>query len=467
MNIEKIYASLPTSLQNLAVTAVGYKLRRQRYSAKFRELVSTYQASDHLSAEEIERYQLKKLSDYLNHCRNHVPYFREGPLNQAGNITPENAMEVLKTLPIISKDQIREHKEELVSNAIDRSKLIPSKTSGTTGKALSFYKDHHSLVSQWAIWFRHRGRVGMKFGDLHVNFTGKPIIPIKQKRPPYWRYNHAFRQYMVSMVHTTEETIGQIVDFLNSIKPKFYSGYPSIMAEVARQATLKGLKLKDSAKPRYIFPGAEPFLEDQREVLTDWTGAVISDQYGMTEGVCNIAQCEEGRYHEDFELGFIEADQIETLEDGAVRGKIIATAYDNLAFSFVRYDTGDVAVWEPAGTKCDCGRSSKLVRSIEGRSEDFVLTPEGNRIMRFDYIFKDSADIHEAQVLQFEPGEVVIRYVPLQGKVNQEVVLEHVRKYISRELLVKFEEVEAIERESNGKFRSVKSYLKEHQTSST
>jgi len=464
MNIEKLYAVLPASLQNLAVTAVGYKLRRQRYSAKFRELLHSYQSSDHWSAAEIEKYQNEKLSIYLNHCRDHVPFYKNSRLSQVGEITPGNAADILKTLPIVSKDQIREHKEELVSMATDRANLISSKTSGTTGKALSFYKDHHSLVSQWAIWFRHRGRVGMGFGDLHVNFTGKPIVPINQKRPPYWRYNRAFRQYMISMVHTTKETIGQIVEFLNSIEPKFYSGYPSIMAEVARQAALQGLQLQDSAKPRFIFPGAEPFLEDQRKVLTDWTGAVISDQYGMTEGVCNIAQCEEGRYHEDFELGFIEAETVETLEDGAIRAKIIATAYDNLAFSFMRYDTGDVAVWEPEGSKCACGRSSKLVRSIEGRSEDFVLTPEGNRIMRFDYIFKDSHDIHEAQVLQFEAGEVVIRYVPLKGKVNQEVILEHVRKYISKELAVRFEEVEAIERESNGKFRSVKSFLKDHQT---
>src|SRR5690606_28956870 len=124
----------------------------------------------------------------------------------------------------------------------DARKVI---TSGTTGKALTIWKDRESFAMQWAVWFRHRYRFGVNLKDLSVNFTGKPVVPISQKKPPFWRHNLAQNQILISMQHINQENIHAIVCYLNSIKPIFYSGYPSIISEVSRLATNSGLALHE------------------------------------------------------------------------------------------------------------------------------------------------------------------------------------------------------------------------------
>jgi phenylacetate-CoA ligase len=189
------------------------------------------------------------------------------------------------------------------------------------------------------------------------------------------------------------------------------------------------LHLKASHSPKYIFTGAEPVLLKQREDIENWTNGHLSDQYGMTEGVCNISKCASGNYHEDFEFGYIERINPVLLDDGAIRAKIVATSFTNKLFPFIRYDTGDVAIWEPDDFKCPCGRNSPVVRSIEGRIEDYIITPEGRRIMRFDYIFKDSIELKEAQVIQHQEGAIVINYVLIDGcKIDTNAIKKINRK---------------------------------------
>jgi phenylacetate-CoA ligase len=90
------------------------------------------------------------------------------------------------------------------------------------------------------------------------------------------------------------------------------------------------------------------------------------------------------------------------------------------------------------------------------------VTPEGNNILRFDYIFKNTKSISEAQIIQKELGGIVIKVVKRNdyNKEKMELFLKkEVKSKISQQLNVSFEYVDSIERESTGKFRAVKSYL--------
>lgn len=81
--------------------------------------------------------------------------------------------------------------------------------------------------------------------------------------------------------------------------------------------------------------------------------------------------------------------------------------------------------------------------------------------MRFDYIFKDTLHVKEAQVVQEVPDTIKLRIVrrPNFSK-RDELLLQHeVAERVSPNLKVEFEYVPEIEREANGKFRAVKSYL--------
>jgi phenylacetate-CoA ligase len=82
--------------------------------------------------------------------------------------------------------------------------------------------------------------------------------------------------------------------------------------------------------------------------------------------------------------------------------------------------------------------------------------------MRFDYIFKDSLNVKEAQVVQQRPGEISVRLVRRAGYGRQDELdlRREFARCVSPALVLHFEYVSEIERERNGKFRAVVSHLR-------
>lgn len=464
MTLDSIYKHLPISMQNMGCSIYGIIESKKRFGCVFSERLSSLLISEHWDAEAIRKYQYNALKESLINAIHSVPWYlshaREAGITDKDILA--NPLDALGKLPILKKEDIHSHWKEIIRESTSLSALTKIHTSGTTGKSLTFYKPNEAIQFQWAVWWRHRARFGCKLGDLHVNFTGKPATPLSQMHPPYWRYNRAIRQYNINMHHVTRDKIFDIVKFLNSISPRFYSGYPSIMGEVARLAVEQELELQSKAKPVVIFAGAENTLSWQKQVLEEWTGAKVTDQYGFSEGCGNASKCEYDNYHEDFEFSFLECIDAETLHDGSTRGKLICTGLANPDMPFIRYAVGDVGIFAPDNFNCPCGRKSKVIFSIDGRIEDFILTPEGRRIMRFDYLFKDSHYVREAQVCQYKEGSITVKVVRRQGYSirDDEEIRRQVTNWISPSLQVDIEYVESLDREPNGKLRAVKSFLK-------
>ena len=301
-------------------------------------------------------------------------------------------------------------------------------------------------------------RFGLSPGMWHVNFTGKRVVPIQQSSPPYWRWNRPFSQALINMHHLTAEKIGSIMEFLNSQDFEFYSGYPSIIHILAATARESGLTL--TRQPQVVVTGAENVLEFQRREIQQFTGALLTDQYGFSEACGNASHCERFVYHEDCEFGILEPDSAAQGAQGEARS-ILCTGFANPDFPLIRYEIGDSAVWQNTKQPCACGRSSHVLLSIEGRTDDYVLTPEGRKIMRFDYVFKHSHNVREAQVAQEKWGEIILRIVPRGSYASSDEshIAAEIKKWISPKLKVNFEYLPEIERERNGKFRAVVSRL--------
>ena len=458
---ERIYPYLPIWAQNLACSCYGTRERRIRFSELFDKTLTWLGKSEFWSASEILAYKDEQIKRIIKHAYDTVPYYRN--LFNSRRLRPDDVKCVadLDKIPILTKDDIRAHSKDLVSLAYRRQKLVERHTSGTTGTSLQLYADRDEIAVQWAVWWRHRLRFDCAPEDLHVNFTGKPIVPIDQQKPPYWRYVKPQNQYVVNMHHITPGKIRDVVLFLNSVTPKFYSGYPSIISEVARLALEKKLTLDPRSRPKIIFAGAEAVQELQRRLLKEWTGAIITDEYGFTEGAGNASRCKQDCYHEDFEFGHLECGQPEDAGNNRRRGDVIATGFFRKAMPLIRYRVGDSAIWESPEFRCACGRNSAVILAIEGRSEDYVLTPEGRRIMRFDYIFKDTHSIREAQVCQCAPGQIVIKIVitPDYKTADEEQLRRLVGRWISPQLKVIIQPVKVLDREANGKLRAVKSTI--------
>ena len=458
--VEQIYPKLPVFLQNAACWYYGRKEARTRFGSTFERHLRELVDSDRWSAAEIEAYQNERIRHLVRHAYENVPYYRERW--KSLKLSPEDirCRQDLLKLPVLTKEDVRQNFERLIAQNFSKRDLVFRHTSGTTGKALHFYATKPAIAFQWAVWWRHRLRFGVEPGTWHANFTGKRVVPLDQNTPPYWRWNRPLHQALLTMHHLTPEKIGSIIQFLNSHRFEFYSGYPSIVHMLALHATEAGLVL--NSPPRVVFSGAEKMLDFQRRDIQKFTGAILTDQYGCSEGCGNASQCPEFVYHEDFEFGVIEGIEIEPRTSAR---SILCTGFANDAFPLIRYEVGDSGVWQEEGNLCRCGRSSMVLLRIEGREDDYVITPEGTRIMRFDYVFKDALNVKEVQIVQEQLGEITVRLVrrPGYSTSDEADIGREIQRWISPRLAVRFEYVPEIERERNGKFRAVLSRLKSPQ----
>lgn len=426
--------------------------KKSRFGKPFDKYFDFLQKSQYWSIEKIDNYKLEQMKALINHVETNVPYYAEIFKKLKLTVNDFKSIEDLNKLPVLTKEDIRLNFKKLQANNISEYKTKVFHTGGSMGKALEFISPIDIVKFRWAIFNRHKARFGINTHNWYATFTGHPAIPVRQKSPPYWRFNYPMKQVVFTMHHMALDKTPAIVEKLNSTKLEYYTGYPSILDVLAKNILELGLSITNP--PKMIFTGAEALLENQKEVMGEVFKCKITDTYGFSEGCGNASTCEYGNYHEDFELGILQPG-----EKVGLSNDILATGFKNYAMPFIRYQVGDTATFSEE--KCKCGRSSNVIQQIHGRSEDYVITPEGNRIQRFDYLFKDTSGIKEAQILQKELGIIQILIVKRSDYdyETESYLKKGIEKYISKTLRVDFIYTDEIEREQNGKFRAVKSLL--------
>lgn len=458
MDYFKLYSLLPVFVQNWLVGLYSEKIKRDRYGHKYEEILSFLLSTSEWSREQIRAYKEEHTFKIIEYAYKHSPYYKK-KYNSEG-LTPSSftSLDDLQKFPILTKEEIRTNGAGLLSDNFHHRDMIKYHTSGTTGTALDFWNSKENLQYYWAVCARGHLRFGMDPDALSLNFTGKMVAPINQNDPPYWRYKRAQNQYMLPMVHITEEKVPSIVDFINSQQFVKLVGYPSIAGSFAQFVNDLGLQINNV--PLFYFSGAEKVYDFQKQQIEKaFPGIKIIEHYGFSENAGASSKCTCGVYHEDFELGHMELK--DSICDGDLEtGSLLVTGFHNYAMPFIRYEVGDTLTFN--NNLCSCGLQSQVIQEVNGRNEDYVITPEGTRIMRFDYLFKDTHDIFEAQVLQRKLGEIILRIVRRSSYscASMERQLEEkVHRMISPLLHVRFEYVDEIERTKSGKFKSVISEL--------
>lgn len=448
-----IYKHLPICLQNLLVSYQGGRLEKLRYNDTFWRIMEESNDIDSWSASKIKEYKEAKLFQIIDYAYKHVPFYKS--FYDSYGVSPKSftGIEDLSRFPILRKNDIRLHLNEMISDEFQRSELIKYHTSGSTGMALDFFWSKQNIAYYWAMVWRGRARYGVRKGDLSLNLTGKLVCPFEQIKPPYWRYNKPGNQFFLNMQHLTKEKISSIIPFLNQNQFAFFSGYPSIINMLAFMIEDSGMNLLYS--PRYIFTSAEKLYSYQkRQIEKLFNGSKVIEHYGFAEEAACANKCKAGHYHEEFQLGHMELVDT-TISDKGTTGKLVVTGIQNLAMPLIRYDVGDTATF--TDRECSCGLKSQMIVDIEGRNEDYIVTPEGARVMRFGNVFKNTKSIRECQVVQRAPESLVFRIVRYDdySMETEREIKKRVHEIISPSLKVEFEYVNEIERTKSGKFKAV------------
>ncbi|MFP6640361.1 MAG: hypothetical protein VCC04_08970 [Myxococcota bacterium] len=455
--MNRLYDSLPILGQNLACTWAGYRRAHARYNRHFHRVLKAWNQTVDSPLADLHDIQRSRLNRIVEQARSNAAYYKNLPPPSQARDARRAVEETLSAIPQLEKGTYRERAEEFTVNNIPRSRLYLGITSGTTGTALATYYTPEALAEEYATVWRLRMAKGARLLDSNLTFNGQSIVPFSQAEPPFWRQNAYGRQTLFSVYHMTPRNLEMYIDAIHRSRAKYVQGYPSALHLVGRAMIAAGRTLPENSL-KAIFTSSESLLTFQRETIEEAFGTRVWDRYGTGEFTVSMTECPERNLHVDMEFCIVEVEPEEETDE-FVRGSLIVTGLSNDATPLLRYRIGD------SGTRlkkpCACGRAGDVFRDVDGRIEDFVMTPDGRLIGRLDHIFKNQPDILEAQIRQDskEALDVFLVRAPSFGRHSEESLIGEMRRRLGDEIHIDLHTVDAIPRERNGKFRAVKSNI--------
>jgi phenylacetate-CoA ligase len=455
MKISTIYEKSPIFIQNLAVSFYGLKLIKREYGRKFNELLKDFEKIQWYSSDALFEYQSKKLSSLINHCYNSVPYYRN--VMEKRNLKPHDIRtpKDLFKLPILTKEDIRNNFNQLISKNAIKSNLIDGHTSGTTGSPLHFYYDKQICRIKTVLDWRQKRIADINPGDKMAFFLGRMIVPAIQKKPPFWRINRFLNQMFFSSFHLSNENIKYYIDELFRFNPVAIEGYPSTMYLIARFLLNENRFFKAKA----VFTSSETLLPLQREVIEKAFQCKLFDFYGLAERVTFSTECESHMgHHVNSDFGIVEITDLNGNEvsQGSL-GRIVSTGLHNLSMPLLRYQTNDIS--SISSEFCSCGRKFPLMSDVTSKAEDIITTKDGRYISAsvLTHPFKPLKGIQESQIVQEDLDHITIKIVRMsscQCIETNELILE-MQKRLGKEMKITIEFVDQIPRTKAGKLRWV------------
>jgi len=452
--LDRVYARSPVFVQNAMATGYGVQQRVRRYRGDYARFVAELERQQWLPAAALQELQDAAVRRTVSFAAAEVPYYRE--LFARERIRPEDIRTAadLRILPLLDKQTLQDQGARLQP---DRRRVpgIPHTTGGTTGRPVPYQVSRSAIQFNYAAYeARFRAWAGVGRGDPMVSINGKPIVPMTQVGPPFWRHNLAFHQLYVSAYHLSDENLPAIVDRIAAFGPRVIVAYVSAVHRIARFVLERGRT--GEIRPRAILVSSETLFDWQRAELEQAFGCKVWNGYSLGEPVCFASECAAGSLHVSPEYGVVELVEL----DGAT--EIVATGLINDAMPMLRYRTGDRAVPGDAAP-CRCGRALPTIGAITGRVDEVVVTPEGTSVgpAALSLAFQGVPHLRESQIVQDSPEAITLRLcvAPAYGPADERTLLAELRKRLGPRLRIDIEHVAAVPRTVSGKQRLVTSRL--------
>jgi phenylacetate-CoA ligase len=443
----QIFHKLPPWSRNAVASLHGYYLSSWRYNKRTEKLVEEALERDFWSEREWQNWRQERLSFVLNRAATQVPFYRE-KWQKRRSEGDKASLEYLENWEILEKQTLREHAPKFVADDCQHSQMYCDHTSGTTGTSLNLWSTAET-VRHWYALFEARCRnwYGVSRHDRWAILGGQLIVPVSNRKPPFWVWNRGLNQLYLSSYHLAPDLINQYLDAIAKYQVTYILGYSSALYTLAQEVLRR--KRKD-IHFKVAIANAEPLFDYQRETISQAFNCPVRETYGMAEIVAAASDCEHGKLHQWSDVGILETD----FRDKSRSGDFVCTGLINADMPLIRYRVGDCGVL--SDEKCECGRLLPIIEKIEGRNDDVLWTADGRRVGRLDPVFKNDLPIKEAQIIQKSLSKIVVRLVPDSGfdQHNADELTAGIQERIG-DVEVVIETVNEIQRTSRGKFRAV------------
>jgi len=322
--------------------------------------------NNRLKRHQILELQNKKLRKLVKHSFEKVPYYNK--LFRVSGIRPEDIRTVddLHKIPISKKTDLSDLQLwEITASNIDLKKCELTKTSGTSGIKLEFYREKQVVNKNLLRHYYYQSQVGDKIYNRRLIIGGGwlPSNPLE--------IMGIFPARRISPFASTREQL----EYISQFDPTVLIGFPSALRVIADEVLHKQIGVKTPL----IFSGGEMLDIYTRQLLQKTFDSEVFDVYGLTEigGICGECRSHIGQH--------VWGDQVivEITADGektalGEEGCITVTNLDRYSTPFIRYNTGDIGMM--IEDECICDAQFPLMRITEGRKSDIILLNDGRLI---------------------------------------------------------------------------------------
>src|SRR5215217_911359 len=417
-----------------------------------------------MSEDEFWSYQLDAFKRIYEFARRRVPFYLDQPdIYPPLSIQGEHLLNVLAELPVLKKQTVKERNSEFWP-----SPPLPlttfNTTSGTTGTPLRLPATLQERAFGQAVYEEWLLRLCGKRIPRTIFLSGF-MTPSPSGKDLFW-FDPLSRQAYLSIYALNSANRDRILALFERLRPQLIYGYASAVHQLALLLEDAVQGIKDEC---IVIVTSEILQPHWRAPIENSLCRKAYNMYGSQEGSHLALQCRETRLHINPLYGVVEivGEDGKAVQQGEA-GSVLVTGLSRRSMPLIRYEIGDVAESTGYASDCPCGLEWPTIGSVEGRSEDLVVTRDGRRIGYLCFhATKDLQGIKEAQIMQKDYEKFVCNIVKSETESVASIYIEdmiraQIRKRLQLDVSIEFRYFSSIPRGSRGKFKAVVVDFEEH-----
>lgn len=426
-----------------------WEIKDGAHRAKYLRELST---SQWLDPETLRRGQWERGHEMVSYAFKHCPYYQER-LGAAGFDGSLRDWGDFRRLPILTKKDIRENGEKLISCEFRQKDLVEAKTGGSTGVALQVYFDSQCQEMRNAAAMRSDRWAGWDIGMPVAAIWGNP--PVADTLKKKIRNLLLDRTIYLDTMEINEDSVRRFVLDWQRTKPRVIFGHAHSIYILAKYLQRLGV---EDIRPSGIISTSMMLLEPERWLIENVFRCRVTNRYGCEEVGLIACECER---HEGLHLNMDHV-VVEFLKDDgteAVPGEeanIIVTDLINRGMPLIRYRIGDIGIL--SGRSCSCGRGLQLMERVTGRQADFLKRPDGSLIAGVSLVERTLTaipGIEQMQLVQDELHHVCAKVVRDShfSEVSERNLRNELQVIFGKDVAIEIQYVPALGQTRMGKYR--------------
>ena len=401
--------------------------------------------SQYWSKEEIINFQLNELNKLLLISKNTSCYYKK--LFSNIDLPIKKLDEFNKKISSINKDIIKIHFNELKTKNFTTS--FKHQTSGTTGDPIIIYTSALAEAYREASFLRFLNWWNIKPFEKSVRIGGRKKT-YKTGTIKEALISKLKQRYDVNVFDLREENINKYYNDIKKYQPAYLRGYKSAIFQFAELLENKKLFF-NNFKLKLIIVTSEVLLESERKYIENILDSKVVNEYGSAETGQIAFECPHGSMHIVEEAVYVNTNH---------NNQIFLTEIHNDSMPLINYMNKDRVVL--SNNSCNCGINSRVISCIEGRDDDCLIKPNGEKISTFLSIYI----IMELDEIGL--GNSILKYKIIQRQNKFKILIvpkkdynNDVEKYIKKrfyeeignDITIEFNLVNSIPRDKSGKLK--------------